>query len=301
MKAYEIVERYVKNECKDKADNTRNQMLNMISTALAELERDHGVKVNGMEITGLNGLVLSDWKGKMAETRKPATVNCYIAMMRPFLRWLYATGIVDRDWCQSLKAMKLPSIESLPEAERPKDKYLTHEEAHDLLNCSAGNNYMRDRAIIALILYTGLRTEELCSLNVGAFRGNHAVHGEIEVKRKGGNYKKVPVPEAYYPYINAYLDRRPDKDDEDAPLFITSHGCRCNRKQIYKSLSKKQRAEGFATGGHALRHTFVSEVEKIGGAGVARDLANHSSLTITNRYTHTTEAQRRDAVAGLAW
>lgn len=300
-KVYEIVERYVRNECGDKAPNTRNQMVTMISTALSELERDHGVKVNGMSVEGLNGLVLSDWKGQMTNKRKPATVNCYIAMMRPFLRWLHATGIVERDWCGSLKTMKLPSVESLPEAERPKEKYLTHKEAHDLLDSGAGYNSKRDRAIIALILYTGLRTEELCSLNVGAFYGPHAVYGEIEVKRKGGNYKKIPIPDAYYPYITAYLNERRDKDNEDAPLFTTTRGTRCNRVQIWYALSRKQKAEGVATGGHALRHTFVSEVEKLGGAGIARDLANHSSLAITNRYVHTTETQRHDAVAGLKW
>ena len=52
-------------------------------------------------------------------------------------------------------------------------------------------------------------------------------------------------------------------------------------------------------GCHAFRHTFVSAVEKKGGSAVARDLANHKSLVITNRYDHSTAGQRRQAVDAL--
>lgn len=300
MKAYKLVERYVRNERTDKSENTNAQSLEQISRILSQLEK-FGVKVKDDSIEGLNGLVLSDWKGMIASTHKPATTNVYICVMRPFLRWLYNVGLTERDFSQAIKTLRLPSIDEIPEEERPADKYLTHEQAQELLNTASGYNRERDRAIIALILYTGLRTQELCSLNIGNFVGEKAVHGEITVKRKGGKYKKVPVPDAYYPYLEAYLRTRKNAK-EDEPLFLTTKGQRCSRTQIWKALSKKQKSVGnIATGGHALRHTFVSEAMRVGGAAAARDLANHRTLAITNRYSHTTEEQRRSVVNAIAW
>lgn len=297
---YKIVERYVRNERTDKSENTNAQSLEQISRILSQLE-EYGVKVHDDSIEGLSGLILSDWKGRIASTHKPATTNAYICVMRPFLRWLYNVGLTEKDFSNALKTVRLPSIDKIPEEERPVDKYLTHEQAKELLNSSAGYNKERDRAIIALILYTGLRTQELCSLNVGNFIGSKAVHGEITVKRKGGSYKKVPVPEAFYPYLEAYLKTRKDAK-EDEPLFVTTKGQRCSRTQVWKALTKKQKSVGgIATGGHALRHTFVSEAMRVGGAAAARDLANHATLSITNRYSHTTESQRRSVVNAIAW
>lgn len=303
MKNYKLVERYVRNERADRAQNTQSQTLNQISLVLESLERDYGVKVGDASVTGLTPLVMSDWKGGFIRNHKPATTNVYIAMMRPFLKWLYEIGLTERDCGVALKSVRMPSVESLPEEERPKNKYLSHDEVEALLSTNKGKNRVRDRAIMTLFLYTGLRTEELCSLNLSDFIGPKAVRGEICVRRKGGKYKKIPVPEACYAPIESYLKTRKDTDNLDAPLFMTTHGVRCNRRQLYKSLSCKQRSvsDRIAVGGHTLRHTFVSEVEKIGGAAVARDLANHSSLHITNRYDHTTESQRRAAADALHW
>lgn len=298
MKTYKLVERYVRNRMADKQPSTREQAVEKISRVLEELEQGYGVTVGEESVCGLTPLVMSDWQGARAAKSKPATVNCYVAMMKPFLRWLEEVGITPQDCSRPLRFLKIPNADELPEEERPKDKYLTHEQVEQLLSCPAGYNAKRDRAIMALILYSGLRSEEVSSLNIGDVLKKR---GELVVKRKGGHYKTVYVADDWYPYIADYLATRRDKDNPNAPLFTTSHGNRCTASRIYYALSFKQDKLGLATGGHALRHTFVSEVEKLAGAGVARDLANHSSLVVTNRYTHTTKEQLRQAVGGLNW
>ena len=292
---FKIVERYIRNERGDKAESTNVLTEERLNSVLTDLVLNHGVRIGDESIEGLSGLILSDWKGSLVKTHKISTANNVICIMRPFLRWLYNVGVLERDFSPAIKTLRLPSPESLPESERPKDKYLTHEQAQELLNSKAGYNGVRDRAIIAMMLYTGLRTSELCSLNVGDLK----THGVIEVKRKGGKYCKVPIPDALYPYLEEYLKTRNAQDGD--PLFSTTRGTRLTRNQLYRSLAVKQKAVGVAQGGHALRHTFVSETMKLGGAAAARDLANHRTLAITNRYSHTTEAQRREVVNALAW
>ena len=148
-----------------------------------------------------------------------------------------------------------------------------------------------------------MRVSELCSLNIGDIDGHE--RGSVYVRRKGGAWKTVEVADFAYKYIETYLKTRKDRKDKDAPLFLTSHGCRCSGEQLYKAMRTKQNKAGvredIQRGNHVFRHTFVSAVEKIGGGAVARDLANHKSLVVTNRYDHSTAKQRHDAVNALQW
>ena len=248
-------------------------------------------------IDGLDGQILQHWYNGFVNGRKPATVNNYVCMLNPFLRWAYALKIITEDLSNVLHTVRLPDVDSLPEDERPVEKYLTHEQAQTLLSSKNGYNRLRDRAIIALILYSGLRVSELCSLTVGMMQDRDR---PVTVKRKGGKYTPVVIGEGFWPYLDAYLKTRPNAKPED-PLFITTRGLPCSSKQLWECLAPKQKALGLATGPHALRHTFVSEVENTAGAGVARDCANHKSLAVTNRYDHTRIEQRQTAVNGLAW
>lgn len=298
-KMHPIVDFYTESESRNVMATTNTERVKKLNLWLRMMEEDFGVEVLEEGFVGLTAPKLQRWYNKFADGRTMSTLNNYVCMINPFLRWCHRLRYTQEDFSNVLHTGRLPSYDELPEEERPMDKYLTHEQAEALLAVDAGCNRPRDRAIIALILYSGLRTEELCSLRVKDVVGKP--HGEIEVKRKGGHYRKVLVGEKAYEYLDAYLATRKDRYTEDSPLFMTERGNPCNPNQVYRALRKKQSTLGLAVGGHALRHTFVSEIEKLGGAGIARDLANHHSLHVTNRYTHTTKQQREAAIQALNW
>lgn len=267
---------------------------------------DFGVTMQEESIDGLSGAALQRWMNRFKQDHKPSTVNGYVVTLNPFLRWahsIYPDAIAD--FSGVLHCMKLPDPDKMPVEERPKDKYYTDEEIARLLQIPKrdSDQKKRDRAIIALFLGSGLRVSELCSLNIGDI-DNHD-RGSVYVRRKGGAWKDVDVADFVYRYLEMYLRTRKDRNDAKAPLFLTSHGQRCSNAQVYKAMRTKQDKAGVsedrARGCHTFRHTFVSSVEKIGGGAVARDLANHKSLVITNRYDHSTAQQRRDAVNALRW
>ena len=267
---------------------------------------EFGVKLQTEAIVGISGAVLQRWLNATKKGRKPATVNNYIVTLNPFLRWahkIYPSGVGD--FGNILKTIKLPTYEQLSEDERPKEKYYSDEQIEELLRIPKPYEdsplKKRDRAIIALFLASGLRVSELCQLKIGSLT-DHG-HGYVFVKRKGGAWKTTEVAEFAYPYIETYLETRKDRDNPSAPLFMTINGTPCNRQQLYYCLRNRQKkvtgGDEMQFGCHTFRHTFVSSVEKIGGGAVARDLANHKSLTITNRYDHSTAGQRRSAVDAL--
>lgn len=306
MNKYTMIDFYVESRGSDVSDSTANLMLDVLPRIFDQMKQ-FGVELHDREIRGLNGEVLQRWLNWFRKNHKPATINNYICLLNPFLRWAstmtYGDGIpyIASDLSHVIHPVKMPSYDSIPEDERPKDKYYTLEQVEQLLAVPAVDSdlHKRDRAIVAMFLATGLRVSELCSLTIGSLLDRE--HGTLYVKRKGGAWKTTEVAEFAYEYVETYLATRNDTDDHSRPLFTTINGDPCNRKQIYKSLAKKQKNIDVATGPHALRHTFVSAAEKTGGGAVARDLANHKSIAITNRYDHSTAQQRKDAVNALPW
>ena len=266
---------------------------------------DFGVKMNEESIDGLTGASLQRWFNAFKKDKKPATINNYVVTINPFLRWAHTIYPEIPDVSNVLKTVRLPSYDQIPDEEKPKEKYYSDEDIAKLLEIPKRDSDLkkRDRAIIAMFVATGLRASELCQLTVGSIRNYK--HGYVRVRRKGGAIKDVDVAEFAYKYVDTYLKTRRGLKDTD-PLFVTTHGCACNPNQLWNSMTNKQKKagildKGYQGGLHVFRHTFVSAVEKIGGGAVARDLANHKSLAITNRYDHSTADQRHDAVNSLQW
>ena len=255
------------------------------------------------KLIGIRPRTLSKWYSEMVVSGlKMSTRNNYVALLNPFLSWAVDMEYLEegdgkKPIYQVLKAGKLPREEETPEGER-RAKAFTEEEVRSLLREMPGRNKIRDRAILALFLASGIRVSELCSLNLSSVIDQP--RGTIYLKRKGGMWKHTEVSDFFYKHLDEYLKTR-DLSDHDAPLFLTSQGVRCNRNQLWRVISYKEKALGLETGVHILRHTTLSNLEKKGGASITRDIANHSSFSMTNRYTHTTEDERRRAINSLDW
>jgi len=77
---------------------------------------------------------------------------------------------------------------------------------------------VRDRAILATLLYHGLRRSELCALLVGDLHSREGVvHFRVHGKR--GKIRYIPVNPAAQRLIEAYLEQSGHRDDVDGPLF----------------------------------------------------------------------------------
>jgi integrase len=95
---------------------------------------------------------------------------------------------------------------------------LSLEEAARLVEATAvsGPTARRDRLIILLLYGCGLRTDELCSLDVAHV--NRERHELLVLKAKGDRPRVVPIPEAVYTELLAYLLDHGKR----GPLFRTS-------------------------------------------------------------------------------
>lgn len=77
---------------------------------------------------------------------------------------------------------------------------------------------IRDRAIFAVLAYTGCRVGELTRLKVGSYKTT-GVHKILEIHGKGGKERRVPLHPEAAERLEAWLDIAGIRDDSAGPMF----------------------------------------------------------------------------------
>ena len=278
----------------DKQPDTLTQYRGVLQRFEQWLQQAHSLSLTAADVGSITGLHLSEYYQILhSNARAVSTRNNYTTIIKSFFSFLKKTHVIRKNPADVLRSVKEKGDKSEED-----DRSYTAEQLGILLNSlqveqPTLNNY-RDLAIVALILGTGLRASEVCGLNVSDAEGIKS--GMIRCKRKGGANEKVYVASFVYPHVERYLLMR-RKPQPDEPLFTSQKKQRATRNMIWRMLSTKQEKLGLPTGVHILRHTFLSAVDHTpGGAALARDLAGHSSVSITNTYLHASEAECKEGV-----
>lgn len=145
-------------------------------------------------------------------------------------------------------------------------------------------NAQRNRAIILLLVDTGIRASELCTLkindiNLKTFR--------VHVFGKGKKEREVRMCARTSEAIWKYLTERPDARPED-PLFITSQGNAFTRNRLGRIIENiGERAGINDPHPHRFRHTFAVQFLRNGGDPYTlQDLLGHETMDMVRRYLH---------------
>jgi integrase/recombinase XerC len=160
---------------------------------------------------------------------------------------------------------------------------------------------LRDRAMFELAYASGLRAEELVSLEVGAVDFDSEL---VRVEGKGGRTRLVPAGEHALRALEIYLSRaRPALvDDGQQALFLSKSGHRLSTSDIRRRLAVWARQAGVpplaGVHPHALRHSFATHLLE-GGADLRaiQELLGHANISTTQVYTRVESARLRSAYA----
>lgn len=179
-----------------------------------------------------------------------------------------------------LRAVPLPRV---PEQLVPS---LRDPEIIALLRASEGSrDPERDRAIVLLLLDTGVRVSEAASLRV---RDLDLVEGRCRVFGKGSKERLVPVGRRARKALRTWLSHRRGVRDDD-PLFTGPGGHRLTARGLYQLVHRLARRAELQTrcSPHVLRHTFARSFLTNGGDvfSLQRILGHSpSSIQVTRRY-----------------
>ena len=222
----------------------------------------------------------------------PQTIARRINCLRSFFNFLWTNDYVSRNPCLKIKT---------PKKERKLLTVLTEEECRALLAAAYKSHYtmlgFRDRAIVSLLLYTGVRRQEL--LNV-TLEDIDLKQGWLRVRRgKGNNMRLVPlVPEAIGA-VEDWLEFRPVCKHRF--LFSTLTRKPLGRHGLQYLFRKALMSAGISRPGisvHTLRHTFATLLLRNGCDLMSiKEMLGHASLESTAIYLHVDMSSLQAAVA----
>lgn len=147
----------------------------------------------------------------------------------------------------------------------------------------------RDRAILTLLWRTGLRSNEVCSLQMDHVRFRPDSTVEVKVNRpknlhRGAPKRVVACGKKASDMLKAWLAQR---GDEPGPFFTTSAGQGLITSQIRRTVSLAGKRAGLnrRVHPHAFRHTFAKDLY-LAGVGVLeiQEALGHRSVDTTLRY-----------------
>jgi integrase/recombinase XerC/integrase/recombinase XerD len=221
----------------------------------------------------------------------PSSVARKLAAVRSLFRVQVEAGALESNPAELVGSPKLP--QRLP-------RVLKADEVAVLLDRigDSGPLGLRDRAMFELAYASGLRAEEIVSLELSAVDFDAEL---VRVEGKGERTRIIPAGEHALRSLERYLSRgRPTLAARgDSALFLSKSGRRLSTSDVRRRLRTWARQAALAGAHpHALRHSFATHLLE-GGADLRaiQELLGHSTISTTQVYTRVQSGRLRAAYA----
>jgi integrase/recombinase XerD len=213
---------------------------------------------------------------------KISTVRTKQACLIAFLHFLIEQDIVSGSVLKRPIKLKLPEV--LPRAMNPAD----------VKKLLSGIDDIRDRALILLLLRTGMRIGEALGLRVNDLdmrdRKVHLFQGE-----KNSMGRVVYLSDDVLSALKLWLRQR----DQNKEFVFYGNGnkpiCYSTGRSRFVRYIQKAGLEQKGYSVHCLRHTFASELLNAGmRLECLQQLMGHQDIEVTRRYARLTDATREE-------
>ncbi len=210
---------------KGKSANTLSAYQNDIEKFIAYLKNE-GIT----DIADVTDIKVNSYLLDLERQLSLRTVSRNVASIKAFFRFLDHKRIIDSDICYNLKGPKVVKVERAT---------LSDDERTLIYNAVQGSGIkvLRDRAIICLLLNTGIKVSDLVLIKI---RDINMVASCVTVSSSN---KAVTLPDAVKRDINAYLEQLDNRNDDDY-LFSGIKGKPLTRQGVWKMI----KSYGFKAG-----------------------------------------------------
>lgn len=244
----------------------------------------------------------------------PSTVNRMLATLRRWCHWM--EGLKETPFSGPIPTRR---VKGLP-LEEPTAKSLSTREINKLfkaadklvaVNTRKNSKSRRNRAILGVAYYTGLRVSELCDLRLLQYDGLNL----LNVMRKGNVRKsKIYIPKKCRELVDNYLNSEmpahfitgiPEKPIakkiQNSVFLFSLTPNRLNRSTIWNVIKKIAREASIhlekeiKIHPHQLRHTFACQVrQRTGSDTETAALLGHTGIGNVGRYVRKTDKEREE-------
>lgn len=227
------------------------------------------------------------------------SIKQHLAALRMLFDWLVVGQVIPANPASSVRGPRYS-------VKKGKTPVMSAEEVRALLNAIDTSTAigLRDRALIALMVYTfarvgavlQMRVEDVYVLNRRSW---------VRLHEKGGKEHEMPCHHNLEAWLHAYIDGL-QLNDGKSTLFRTVAGRTGQLSEramaqadVFRMIGRRAEAAGIRTriGCHSFRATGITEYLRNGGKlEIAQLMANHESARTTGLYDRRTDQVNLDEV-----
>ena len=214
------------------------------------------------------------------------TIRRKLAALSSLFEYLSEANAVTHN---PVKGVRRPKVESY----EGKTPALGDAQARHLLKLPAGEDLKpkRDRALLSLLLYHGLRREELSRLTVQDIHPRRGVP-HLRVHGKGSKVRHIPLHPGTQELLTDYLEACGHAHEKSAALFRPIRNNRTGELDrtlsgdgIYKLVRGYAKKLGVTIGVHALRATAATNaLEHEADIAKVQEWLGHANIATTRLY-----------------
>ena len=176
----------------------------------------------------------------------------------------------------------LRKVPRISPPERPA-MVLTEEEREQILGCFDRPTFedVRNRALVAIYMATGLRFREVLEMPFGSL---DKIRGDITVVGKGNRQRQARLSPRALKYVREYLQLRPRAESDR--LWLCAEGQPLSYWGGHMVMKRLRKRSGIARlHWHLFRHGFAQgALAKGAHPGMVQEMLGHSTSTMTRRY-----------------
>ncbi|PEA52931.1 integrase [Bacillus pseudomycoides] len=245
---------------------------------------------------------------KEGRTLSVSTINRRLNTLRSYFSWAEREKYIKVNPMTEIKDLKIV------DEEHEKIMWLSEKEFEDLLErmrkyqvktrgVNPEEKYRKDRAIIYILTYAGLRVEEISNLKITDIDLDLK---KIRVIGKGNKVRTIPMSNFLYNEVLEWLQFRNKIAKEKEIVNQSSYVFYSQRSEKFSIRGIQAMIENYSTSDkkltpHMFRHTFCkwmlkatnNDIEKV------RRLAGHSHISTTTRYLKNSFDELTDAVEAM--
>lgn len=188
-------------------------------------------------------------------------------------------------------------------SKRGKAPYVPEETLENvLMSCYKTRHDLRDRALMLVSHYLGLRAKELAALKLeDVLDHNGQLREIIKLKKtKGDRVREVfLVHEPTRQALQAYLSTRSDRSRLDAPVFRSQKGGAFSAGSMQRQCARIYQRSDVKASSHSGRRSFATRlIERNADIYAVKELLGHEDIRTTQEYFFTSP-ERLKRVAEL--
>ena len=241
---------------------------------------------------------LEDFIGELHQMYKPKTVKRKIASLKAFFHYLEYRDLIERNPFNKVQ-IKFREPVILPKTIplRTVEVFLStiYTQKRNAKTNYQRDNALRDAAVIELLFATGMRISELCSLqnsDINLYERTVLIHG------KGSKERLIQIgSDDVINILAEYQKIFYEQIQMCNYFFVNQNGSALSDQAIRRMINKytSLAAIELHITPHMFRHTFATSLlEADVDIRYIQEMLGHSSINVTEIYTHVAMAKQRD-------